>query len=379
MEFLVSVSSLLIFPKDYFISVIGVRTEIIGMAVIIFFGLRSAVKNNYGGFPPHTFIVSLLVVISWVGSVLANSLMNSTVVINSSSYYASFCIALSILSIKPKKMENWMIGMMAFNILLQFVEAVTGEFIYSYSDEDYVYDEKILSTDDGALRVKGLWASPLNAIGIMMSLAFMKPKSPVLWFMVCLSSALGQGRLGLGVGILGLLLILFFANKNDEKNLGAIKKITFLLLSAVSIVGVILFFGTESSVQRLLEASSSDNSQNVSRLLFWGQSINEISKYNLIEHLFGKFGYIKALQGGTESDWLRVWLDNGIICLAAYLLLAFNRLYKSISRRDVMDSYAVVATIFVMAVYPHAQSLANGILVWIFLFGGWYRHKANFN
>jgi hypothetical protein len=126
-------------------------------------------------------------------------------------------------------------------------------------------------------------------------------------------------------------------------------------------------FGTQDSIDRMLEAGSADNSQNVSRLLFWGQSINEIMKFDLISHTFGQFGYIKALQGGTESDWLRIWLDNGIICLLAYLIPVLHGLGSQFRQRNWAECYAYGATLFVMMVYPHAQSLPNGILVWLLL------------
>ena len=218
--------------------------------------------------------------------------------------------------------------LMTVNTALQFYEAVSGHFIYAYVDAEYEYDEKMLSAGEGALRVKGLFAGPLSAISIVMSLALLRPSSIFNWTLLCVSSALGQGRLGLGVGVAGLIVSTLVGEAGRVTVFRRVLNLIVLLLSLSSVVAVLVLFGTDDSIQRILEAASSNNSQNQGRLYFWARSINEIINYDLLSHLFGRFGYIKAQQGTTESDWFRIWLDNGIFCLLVYivlLLVSFSR------------------------------------------------------
>lgn len=358
---LLTVSSVAIFFKDYFITVFGAHTEILGIAILLACAVQTILRGQRNGQIEARVLYSCVVLaLAWVGSLTVNSTLNS------SSYYAAFFVAMAIVVIKPKKFLGMMTVLMSINTALQLYEAISGSFLFAYVDDEFEYDEKMLSTNDGALRVKGFFASPLNAIGIEMSLALMRPRSNYSWILLCVSSTLGQGRLGLIVGLIGLFVNVL----TNRPKASAMNGKLSILLPIVSIIGVValtLAFGTEESIKRMLEAGSADNSQNVSRLLYWGQSLIEISNLTPAAHLFGKFGYIKALQGGTESDWLRIWLDNGLLCLFVYFVPLVYGLVSSVRTRLWPEAYSFAATLFIMAVYPHAQSLPNGILVWLLI------------
>lgn len=359
-EIIISISIGLILVKDYFISVIGIHTEIVGIGLLLALNFIKTFKSGVVALPSSSRMVAPILAVAWLGSSLIGFEFNK------SSYYAAFVVANLILALQPEKMFVFIRYLMIFNVGIQAFESITGNFLYVYVDDEYEYDEKMLSTNDGALRAKGLWGSPLNAIGITMSLALMNPANKLMWLVVCMASVLGQGRLGLGVGFLSLFLLVFFDKTSKEAKKKSLN-ILFLILAILLSLAAVINFGTEESIQRMLEAGSSENSQNVSRLLLWGQSIIEISKFGVLEHLFGRYGYIKALQGATESDWLRIWLDNGLIFLFVVFFLALRLIFKEIKSKSIMGVYSAIALILLMAVYPHAQSLPNGILVWIFL------------
>jgi hypothetical protein len=358
-EVIVALAAMLIFPKDYFITILGIHTEVLGIALLTICAMYIFLtKKQSGSFSPAVIVIFLFMAISWFGSLLWNGALNS------SSYFASFYVALLLLIIRPRNFLLVMTLLMTVNTVLQLYESSTGDFLFAYEDDDFVYDEKMLSTADGALRAKGLWGSPLNAIGIVMSLAFLKPRSVYLWCLLCLSSTLGQGRLGLAVGVLGLLISIVSDDRQKSR------KYLNIVLGVGALLGIAIFiilFGTDDSIQRLMEAGSTDNSQNISRLYYWGQSIIEIMNFDIFSHLYGRFGYIKALQGGTESDWLRIWLDNGLFCVFAYLIPLISKFFMSMRGKRWPESYAYIATFFVMTVYPHAQSMPNGTLVWLLL------------
>jgi len=370
-DLVVLVSLFLILAKDYFLMTVGLRVEWIGIAML----LGQAAMRHLEGRQTRAaslrmVFVSTFVFVSWLGS----SIVSNTV--NSSSYYAAFVVALAVLRIQPRRFVLSLTIIVALNTLLQLLEAITGDFLFSYVDDEFEYDEKMLSTDDGSLRTKGLYGSPLNAISVAMSLCFLAPRSKINWVILCAASMLGQGRLGLGVGLLGLLVANLksrtgnsesSSSPNVSRGKGRLIALLYLGGTALIVVGWAMFFGTDSAIERMLEAASANNSQNLSRLEFWTSSIVELMNYDLISLIFGRFGYIKALQGGTESDWLRMWLDNGVFFLGTVLFLVFSRLARALGTKDWSNFYASAICIFVMTVYPHAQSFPNGLLTWIFL------------
>ncbi|MDO8651866.1 MAG: hypothetical protein Q7R66_06740 [Undibacterium sp.] len=346
--------------KDFFIMQLGVHFEIIGIILIIFLAVFSNQESKQTIFNKKIIlIITFFIVFSWIGSSIV------ILTLNTSSYYAAFAISIVILRMRPKYLIETLTVLVTINTLFQILESLTGEFIFVYVDDDFSYDEKMLSTSDGGLRTKGLYGSPLNGIGVAMSLCFLAPKSKYSWFLLCASSLLGQGRLGLGIGIVGLLVNLFRSHTGLKAH--AIKTLLSLSVFLLLIASWMALFATEDSVTRMLEAGSADNSQNISRFEFWLSSINQLINYDLISLIFGKFGYIKAFQGGTESDWLRMWLDNGFIFFLTVLSLIIYRLYVAARKKDWLNFYASSACIFVMAVYPHAQSFPNGLLTWLFL------------
>ena len=361
-ELLVGLAATLIFPKDFFISVLELHTEIIGIAILAVLAIHTAIASSAVKLSTAVVTVGAALSFAWLGSVLSNGALNT------SSYYASFVVALLIGVIRPRRFLDVMLFLMIVNTGLQLFEALSGEFIFTYQDEDYDYDEAMLSTSDGGLRVKGLFGSPLTPISILMSLAFLRPRSSLVWLVLCLASALGQGRLGLAIGSLGLVLSLASGGQASRVGIRA-RNFAFAFLGLVCVVGTVMFFGTEGSIQRMLEAGSADNSQNISRLEFWATSIIAIGNFDYIEHLFGRFGFIKALQGGTESDWLRIWLDNGLICVLAYAVPLLWGIVRSVRAGMWLEMYSFLGTTVVMAVYPHAQSMPNGTLVWMLLLG----------
>jgi hypothetical protein len=358
----VAVALCLILAKDYFWILSGLRLEWIGIALLFAaFAYIGFAKGNPVRLQAAHLIVAILVLTSWIGS----SIVVSTP--NGSSYYAAFVIASLISGIRPAHLNKTLTAIVACNAVVQLIEFLADQFLFAYIDDENLYDEETLAVGDGTLRAKGFFASPLNAISVTMSVAFLNPRSPINWFLVTVTSILGQGRLGLGVGSIGLILCLAAGMKGAGRH----RKMAFLyFVGAIAMLFVwATYLASEDALQRMLEATSADNSQNLSRLYFWGRAMEELLDYPSINLLFGRPGYIKALEGGTESDWLRIWLDNGLLCVLGFLVPLLMTMIRSIANRQPMGIYAAIACLFVMAVFPHAQSMPNGTLTWLFLFG----------
>lgn len=368
-EGVIMLAAALIFFKDYFIMTVGVRVEIIGIGILFTLAIFSAKKIGYFKVLPGWHYLLLLVV-----SAIAVISSTNSGVINSSSYFASFVVATLIVMVRPQHFLKSMTLLMSFNFLLQLVEVLAGQFIFVYVDDEYEYDEKMLGVGDDSFRAKGLFGSPLNAISIALSLAFLNPRYVYGWILLILSSSLGQGRLGLSVGLVGLLVALL-----NQANASMSVKFQKIFLGALSIVGAVILsivFGSEESIDRLLSAASPENSQNVSRLLIWGVAISQLLDYDVLSHLFGNYGLIKKVIGGTESDWLRLWLDNGLFFFLLYFVPLVIGLVRNFNRRYWPEFFAYGLLIFVMAVYPHGQSMPNGTLLWLTILVTLYGNKS---
>ena len=356
----VFVALILILAKDYFWTMSGVRTELVGIFLL-------AVGAGYRAFTVSRFnldirlaLLSGLILVAWAGSLLTTYVG----VISTSSYFAAFVTAILISVIRPRNIPTSLTIIVFVNILIQLYESISGTLLFVYVVEDGdQYDEIGLSSSDGSLRTKGVFASPLNAVSVAMSNAFLSPKSPSKWLLLVACSLLAQGRLGIAVGAVGVVVSLLFSGRGAN--------VRYLLLYVAgfifTVIGWAAFFGTEQSIQRILEAGSIENSQNISRLYLWGRSLEELANYDLMSFLFGKFGYIKMLEGATESDWLRIILDNGIFCFAAFLIPLLVGTVSAVRRKNWILLFSIASCAMVMAVFPQAQSLPNGILTWVFL------------
>jgi hypothetical protein len=363
---LLMAAAALIFFKDYFITTLGVRVEFIGIAAILIFALLNGWRVGYARIITDWHYMLLLAVIPFIAAI---SSVNSDG-INSSSYFASFVVATLIIMAGSQNFLRNLRFLMWMNFALQLYEVLLGQFIFVYVDEDYEYDEKMLSVGDDSFRAKGLFSSPLNAISVALSLAILQPRAVSGWALLILTSSLGQGRLGLGIGFVGLLVALLGQRSNS---VGA--RMQRLIIGVASVVAAVLLsviFGSDESIERLLSAASTDNSQNLSRFIIWGVSIGQLLEYDVISHLFGNYGLIKRLVGSAESDWLRLWLDNGLIFMLLYLVPLLLGTVRSARQRRWPEAGAYVLLIFAMMVYPHGQSMPNGTLLWLTVLGTAY-------
>lgn len=367
----VALASALIFFKDFFIMVAGVHSEWIGIFMLACMAIYALFQNkrDFTLSLPHTLLILGTALIAGLSSL-------NTGAVNSSSYFASFFIATCIVVIGPQYFVKSLTLLMTLNFTIQIGEVLSGQFLFVYVDEEYEYDEKMLGVGEDSFRAKGFFPSPLNAISVAMSLAFLNPRSTYNWILLILSSSLGQGRLGLGVGTLGLLACLMQSKVNSpSQTMDRFKNVAIALATLVAAGALSVIFGSEESISRLLGAASSENSQNVSRLLIWGVSIDELLDYDPLSLLVGRFGHIKSVIGGTESDWLRLWLDNGLIFMMFYLVPLLMGAWRSLTQRHWPEAVAYLALMFVMAVYPHGQSMPNGTLVWLTILVTLYRQS----
>lgn len=369
MEGLILLACIAIFFKDFFIMRIGVHAEVLGILILTFTALFSLKERRGTMFLAywHSLYVLVIAIVAIISS------LNSGVA-NVSSYFASFVVASLVVITRPKYFLRSMTILMSINLIVQLIEVMSGQFLFVYVDTEYEYDEKMLGVGDGSFRAKGFFGSPLNAISVSMSLAFLNPRSIYNWTILIFSSSLGQGRLGLFVGFFGLVISLI--NKEGSSSKRKLQRIFVGFLVIAVAIFLSVFFGSAESIDRLLSAGSSENSQNLNRLLVWNVALNELLKYDFLSIIFGRYGYIKSVIGGAESDWFRLWLDNGFIFLLFYFISLVGGLWRSMRRKFWPEMFAYFLLIFVMSVYPHAQSMPNGTLTWLTIFVTLYGYRS---
>ncbi len=108
--------------------------------------------------------------------------------------------------------------------------------------------------------------------------------------------------------------------------------------------------------------------QNISRFYFWLNSIEHFLNYDVVASLFGDYGFILREEGGTENDFLRMLLDNGIAGACIYVVAIGLMAWKAVRRRDWAGLSVVALIIVSMNIFPFVQSLSSSLLFWLYAF-----------
>ncbi len=201
-DILVFVALILVVAKDYFLVISGFRSEFVGIFLLIIACIYRICINKTILINFRLLLLFSLISVAWVGSIFTTYVGN----FSKSSYLAAFLVAILIYTIKPRNLLKSLSTIVFINVLMQLYESVSGNlfFVYEVEGPDQ-YDEIGLSRD-GSMRTKGMFVSPLNGVAMAMSNVFLNPRSIFKWFLLVLTSLLAQGRLGLVVGVVGLIV-----------------------------------------------------------------------------------------------------------------------------------------------------------------------------
>jgi hypothetical protein len=328
---------------------------LIGLIGIIFRSDRGSSLNKLSG------IVLLLSMLIWFFSTLIGG------TINLSSYYLAIPCAFVIVNTAPKFFLKLLVAHFIVSVLIQAYEYGTGSYLFSYvaADGD-VLDEKLFGGSLDMMRAKGMFQGPLSAVAFAYWLAFIFRGSLIFSAGLLFSAFFATGRMGMSIALLLLLFRSIF-----KKQIQVSRSKIFLGLALLAIVFYGLFMLVdEDQMGFITSAYDVDNSQNVSRIAFWGISLQHFLNYSPVEMFFGKFGYIFAQEGGTENDFLRLLLDNGILGFLIYFLpliifiCSRQKKYRNNSE-NILIGFLII---FLMNVFPFVQSLSSSLLLWLFIF-----------
>ena len=355
-----------IFWRDI-LAFIGVSTTItlLMLLAFTFFGFLQVIRNSAYGIQVNinNFIILVFSVLLWVFSVGKGIVYSEP--LNLSNYYLAIPIAFIIVSLDVRFFFKVIALHLLLSILLSFYEVISSSYFYDYVASDgTVLDSNLFGGGLGVFRAKGLFQGPLSQVAIAYWICFIYRKK-ISAFILLLTALLSAGRLGLLVGTSFLIWRIIRPNSlpNINQNASSFRNIFLTLLAPVALYLIFLSFD-DSKIIFISTLFDLTNPQTTSRFEFWGMSLNEFLKYDFASIIFGNYGYIQNFQGGTENDFLRIALDNGLMLLILYATIFSLMIFVSIKKKD-FELFIIVTSVFVlMNVFPFIQSLSSTLMFW---------------
>ena len=366
-KFIVLCLYISIFWRDI-LAFFGVSTTItlIMLIAFTFLGLIRVARNSAYGNPVNInhFIILVFSVLLWALSI-GKSILDSGQ-LNLSNYYLAIPVAFIIVSLDARFFFKIVALHLLISILISFYEIISRSYLYDYVAADgTILDSNLFGGGIGVFRAKGLFQGPLSQVAIAYWVCFIY-RQKISAFILFLAAILSSGRLGLLVGSSFFLwrIIQPKSLPKSNQNPSNFSKNFFLILF-VSVALYLSFLSmTDTKIMFISTLFDLSNSQTSSRFEFWSMSINEFLKYDFASIIFGNYGYIQDFQGGTENDFLRIALDNGLILLILYAIIFSLLIFASIKKKD-LELFIIVMSVFLlMNLFPFIQSLSSTLMFW---------------
>ncbi len=315
-----------------------------------------------GAKAPRGYLISslgmlVLLVLFWTASFLA------TGKINTSSYYVSILFAIIVVNLNPRLFIIILLFHFAAALVISGIELISGQYLFDYVDaEGLVLDEKLFGGGTEVFRAKGLSQGPLSQVAFALWMAFLIRGSVFAGAALFLAAFFASGRLGM---LTALILMLSRASKNWSSFFTRL--LPFAIVLALVVV-TSAFFIEENRLLFISSALNLDNDQNVSRFEFWSNSLRQYFLLEPLNIIFGDYGLIAKVQGGTENDFLRLLMDCGFVGFALYFGAIAKLFSNAIRRRNREDFVNAVLITVLMNIFPFVQSLSSSFLFWVYFF-----------
>lgn len=350
-----------IYLKDYASIWISTSVVSIVLAIGLSLGIAAwAMRRSTSVFSGEraSMIVLAWLIITWVLST------GATGILNTSSYYIAVPCAVVIINIDPRLFLRLMLAHFALTIVVQGAEYYSEQYLFIYQATDGTeLDEALFGGSLDIFRAKGMFQGPLSAVAFGMWMAFLLRGNVPIAALLLISSFLASGRLGM----LTALLLLAFRLLNGKRSAGSRRRQFVLLLGLIGIFVALFLTSNENRLFFISSALDVDNDQNVSRVFIWLTALSHYLSFGPIELMFGNFGFINNAEGATESDFLRLLLDCGLLGLLLYAGAVAVLLVKAAREKDAEDGLVVILIIMLMNIFPFVQSLSSAVLFWIYI------------
>lgn len=366
-----------VFWRDILV-LLGLPTWLTLVALIAFtsMGYVKVARNTMHGVPVNIndFTVLVFAIFLWAVSIGKSVIYGDD--LNLSNYYLAIPIAFLILFLDVRFFFQLISLHVLASLFVSTYEVVNGSYLYDYvANDGTILDSNLFGGGVGVFRAKGLFQGPLSQVAMAYWVCFIF-RSKISAFILFVVAFLSAGRLGLLVGLCYFTWRMVFgktAGENDKTS-SNITSVYLLLLVLITLPFAVVYVDSQKIVfiSAMFDLS---NSQTTSRFEFWNSSLSEFSNYDSLSALFGNFGYIQRMQGGTENDFLRIALDNGLMLLMLYISMFVGMIATSIKRND-LELFLIVLTVFLlMNIFPFIQSLNSTLMFWTVFLSLFSRHE----
>ncbi len=253
-----------------------------------------------------------------------------------SAYFMASIVAFSF-NFNRTTYSNVLTSIAILNIILMGYEFINGSYMYVYVAPDgEVLDEVLFGGHAQVFRAKGIFAGPLSAVAFSYILLIIRRFDIYSYGIVLITSFLAYGRLGIVIGIFGIIGKL----KMHEKIIGAV----------LLFVGLIV---NKGEFQFMYLAFDPVSSNNIGRYEAWYYVLTKLINFNWYEWLIGS-AYLLPQDSSVESDWLRILFTGGVSLTLAYCLIIYRLTTKKIE---------LFLLVMIMTVFPFVQSLICSVLI----------------
>lgn len=282
---------------------------------------------------------------------------------NMSSYYVAIPCAFIVVNLNPNLFIRIIVAHLILTLLIEGVEYFTDQYLFIYkADDGTELNESLFGGSLGVFRAKGMFQGPLSAVAFALWVAFLIRKNPIVVALLFLVAFFASGRLGM---LTSVVLMCFRFMANGIRSLGKTLPLVFFLLVSASLL---IAMSDENRLFFIFNALDFGSDQNISRIYFWGTALDYYFGYDLINLLFGDYGFIFQQEGATENDFLRLLLDCGIAGFLIYVVAIFALMIKSFRNKNLEGFLISILIIVLMNLFPFVQSLSSALLFWVYFF-----------
>ncbi|MDE1947011.1 MAG: hypothetical protein KGL43_06885 [Burkholderiales bacterium] len=321
------------------------------------FGSIAIRSNPLRSLQPASLAALLAFVVAWCLT------LATTDTANLSSYYLAIPCAFVIVNTNPSAFFKVLLVHLVLTITIQFFEYASGQYFFVYQASDGTQlNEELFGGGLGVFRAKGLFQGPLSAVAFAYWMAFLSRGSMVAAGALFLCAFLASGRLGM------LTACALIAVRMLGGGRGASTK-SLLLAFVVIALGAAALFASADADRLYFISTALDlgNSQNQSRFEFWLAALTYFLSYSPLHLIFGNFGFILHQEGGSESDFLRLLLDCGVVGFGIYIAAIGALIGRAFRRGDREGLFIALTVIALMNIFPFVQSLSSSVLFWMYV------------
>jgi hypothetical protein len=348
---------------------LGLALLVCGVFLCFLIGLRSGKLISVALSVPR--FLSITIACSFVASNI-NSLVTLGQV-NSSPLFISIFLALILFAANRRAILWVLLAIPIVNLTLQIWETISGELLFPtiVALHDVTVDSDGWKIGEEEIRTKGLFQGPLHIVSMCLLALIAAPHSLSLRLIMLGATYLSGARLGILISL--ILLMIYFASSAHTRPLMRLK-LLFKLIAAFSCMAVLIFafiqlgFLSDERVKFILFAFDfTNNYSNLNRVVVWLLSLQMYLSYDAFGILFGRYDEVRYMteQGSTESDWLRLLVDNGLLGMLVYLIAFGDLMRRAWRKNDSAKLVCLMALFMAMHLFPSIGWLAGATGFWI--------------